>query len=66
MLIVVAGQEPVRVQCAFVDTPEVEDIVDYIGEQAGFQTAYLLPDYVPGRGGIDFGSCRFIRSRPLI
>ena len=38
MLIVVAGQEPVRVQCAFVDTPEVEDIVDYIGEQTGFQT----------------------------
>ena len=67
MLIVVAGQEPVRVQCAFVDTPEVEDIVDYIGEQAGFQTAYLLPDYGTGRGrGIDFGSCRFIRSRPLI
>ncbi|WP_165156930.1 DNA translocase FtsK [Parabacteroides sp. ZJ-118] len=50
MLIVVAGQEPVRVQCAFVDTPEVEDIVDYIGEQAGFQTAYLLPDYVPEGG----------------
>ena len=50
MLIVVAGQEPVRVQCAFVDTPEVEDIVDYIGEQAGFQTAYLLPEYVPEGG----------------
>ncbi|MDD2953539.1 MAG: DNA translocase FtsK [Parabacteroides sp.] len=50
MLIIVAGQEPVRVQCAFVDTPEVEDIVDYIGEQAGFQTAYLLPDYVPEGG----------------
>jgi len=38
------------VQCAFVDTPEVEDIVDYIGEQTGFQTAYLLPDYVPEGG----------------
>ena len=34
----------------FVDTPEVEDIVDYIGEQTGFQTAYLLPDYVPEGG----------------
>ena len=42
MSIVVAGQEPVRVQCAFVDTPEVEDIVDYIGEQTGFQTAYSV------------------------
>ena len=50
MLVVVAGQEPVRVQCAFVDTPEVEEIVNYIGEQTGFPTAYLLPDYVPEGG----------------
>ena len=55
MLIVVAGQEPVRVQCAFVDTPEVEEIVDYIGDQPGFPTAYLLPDYVP-EGGESNGS----------
>ena len=50
MLITVAGQEPVRVQCAFVDTPEVEAIVDFIGEQTAFPTAYLLPDYVPEGG----------------
>ncbi len=50
LLIVVAGQEPVRVQCAFVDTPEVEDIVAYIGTQPAFPTAYLLPDYVPEGG----------------
>lgn len=55
MLIMVAGLEPERVQCAFVDTPEVEEIVDYIGEQAGFPTAYLLPDYVP-EGGESGGS----------
>lgn len=50
MLISVAGAETVRVQCAFVDTPEVEEIVDYIGTQVGFPTAYLLPEYVPEGG----------------
>ncbi|MGM9760066.1 MAG: DNA translocase FtsK 4TM domain-containing protein [Parabacteroides sp.] len=51
MLISVAGAETVRVQCAFVDTPEVEQIVDYIGEQVAFPTAYILPDFVPENGG---------------
>ena len=51
MLISVAGAEMVRVQCAFVDTPEVERIVDHIGEQVAFATAYMLPDYIPENGG---------------
>jgi S-DNA-T family DNA segregation ATPase FtsK/SpoIIIE len=38
--------EIVRLQCAFVDTPEVEKIVDYIGEQRGYSQAFLLPEYV--------------------
>ncbi len=46
MLITIAGADTVRVQCAFVDTPEVEEIVDYIGEQVAFPTAYLLPEFV--------------------
>lgn len=50
MLISVAGAETVRVQCAFVDTPEVEEIVDYIGTQVGYPTAYLLPEYVAEGG----------------
>ncbi|MDH6342716.1 S-DNA-T family DNA segregation ATPase FtsK/SpoIIIE [Parabacteroides sp. PFB2-12] len=41
------GNDMVRVQCAFVDTPEVESISTYIGEQVGFPTAHLLPEYVP-------------------
>lgn len=41
-----------RVQCAFVDTPEVEQIVDYIASQPGYATAYELPEYV-GEGGDD-------------
>ncbi len=44
------GNDLVRVQCAFVDTPEVERIVDYIGSQKGYASAYLLPEYVGEEG----------------
>lgn len=40
------GSDLIRVQCAFVDTPEVEDICNFIGEQQSYPTAYLLPEYV--------------------
>ena len=38
--------EVTRLQCAFVDTPEVEAIVDFIGDQRGYPQAFLLPEYV--------------------
>ncbi|HEX7844758.1 MAG TPA: DNA translocase FtsK 4TM domain-containing protein [Chitinophagaceae bacterium] len=38
--------EVTRLQCAFVDTPEVEEIVDFIGDQRGYPQAFLLPEYV--------------------
>ncbi|MEP7165317.1 MAG: DNA translocase FtsK [Ferruginibacter sp.] len=38
--------EIVRLQCAFVDTPEVDKIVDFIGAQRGYPDAFLLPEYV--------------------
>ncbi len=38
--------EVVRLQCAFVDTPEVDKIVDCIGDQRGYTEAFLLPEYV--------------------
>ena len=41
------GNDPVRVQCAFVDTPEVERIANYINKQQGYPTAFELPE-VPG------------------
>ena len=44
------GNDLVRVQCAFVDTPEVEKIVDYIGSQKAYASAYLLPEYVGEEG----------------
>ncbi|MFZ4928357.1 DNA translocase FtsK 4TM domain-containing protein [Chryseobacterium sp. Mn2064] len=40
------GNEILRLQCAFVDTPEVEKIAEYIGEQKGYTSAFLLPEYV--------------------
>lgn len=39
------GNEILRLQCAFVDTPEVERIADYIGEQKGYPSAFILPEY---------------------
>jgi S-DNA-T family DNA segregation ATPase FtsK/SpoIIIE len=38
--------EIVRLQCAFVDTPEVDRIVDFIGDQRGYPQAFLLPEYI--------------------
>jgi S-DNA-T family DNA segregation ATPase FtsK/SpoIIIE len=40
------GNDIVRVQCAFVDTPEVEKITEFIGSQKAYPDAYLLPEFV--------------------
>ena len=45
------GNDLIRVQCAFVDTPEVERIVDFIGAQKAYPDAYLLPEYVGEESG---------------
>ncbi|RZS90486.1 FtsK/SpoIIIE family DNA translocase [Aquimarina brevivitae] len=39
------GNDLVRIQCAFVDTPEVERITDFIGSQKAYPDAHLLPEY---------------------
>ena len=39
------GNDLTRLQCAFVDTPEVERIAEFVGEQKGYSDAYLLPEY---------------------
>ena len=44
------GNDLIRIQCAFVDTPEVERIVDFIGSQKAYPDAFLLPEYI-GEGG---------------
>lgn len=40
------GSDLIRIQCAFVDTPEVERISDFIGAQRGYPSAWMLPEYV--------------------
>ena len=59
-MLFLSGGEPTRIQCAFVDTPEVENIVEHIGAQQGYSSAYNLPDYVPadgaGEASVGFGS----------
>ena len=57
-MLFLSGGEPVRIQCAFIDTPEVERLVEHIGSQQGYSSAYNLPDYVPesGEGATGFGS----------
>ncbi len=44
------GNDLIRLQCAFVDTPEVEKICEFIGSQRGYPSAYLLPEYVDENG----------------
>ena len=50
-LLYTAGNNLSRIQCAFVDTPEVEKITDYIGSQKAYANAYLLPEYVDDESG---------------
>ena len=45
------GNDIIRIQCAFVDTPEVEKITDFIGSQKAYPEAYQLPEYVGEESG---------------
>lgn len=44
------GNDLIRVQCAFVDTPEVEKITEFIGSQKAYPTAYMLPEFIGEEG----------------
>lgn len=52
------GNDLIRIQCAFVDTPEVDKITEFIGSQRGYPEAFLLPEYIDesgqGTGNEDF------------
>lgn len=53
------GSDLIRLQCAFVDTPEVESITEFIGNQRAYPDAFLLPEYVDDNaqaaGSVDLG-----------
>ena len=45
-MLLATGSDLIRIQCAFVDTPEVDLISEFIGNQRGYPSAHLLPEYV--------------------
>ncbi|MCH2230526.1 MAG: DNA translocase FtsK [Crocinitomicaceae bacterium] len=56
-MLISTGQDVIRLQCGFVDTPEVDDICAFIGDQRGYPEALLLPEYIgesaEGGGSMD-------------
>ena len=56
-MLISTGSEMIRLQCGFVDTPEVEEICSFIGDQRAYPDALILPEYVPegseSKGEID-------------
>uniref|UniRef100_UPI0040475BA3 DNA translocase FtsK 4TM domain-containing protein n=1 Tax=Polaribacter sp. TaxID=1920175 RepID=UPI0040475BA3 len=50
-LLYTAGNDIERIQCAFIDTPEVEKITDFIGSQRAYAEAYQLPEYIGEEAG---------------
>ncbi|HSN50327.1 MAG TPA: DNA translocase FtsK, partial [Bacteroidales bacterium] len=50
-MLVSSGAEPIRVQCAFIDTPEIEALTDFIGSQQGYPDAMALPEYIDDSEG---------------
>jgi S-DNA-T family DNA segregation ATPase FtsK/SpoIIIE len=60
------GGDLIRVQCAFVDTPEVENIVKYVSQQQSYPTAFYLPEYVGGESeGSDLSDVDLSKRDPL-
>jgi S-DNA-T family DNA segregation ATPase FtsK/SpoIIIE len=60
------GNDLTRVQCAFVDTPEVENIVHHISQQQAYPTAFYLPEYTGAESeGIDVSSIDMTKRDPL-
>ena len=49
-MLISTGNDLIRVQCAFVDTPEIERITEFIANQRGYTGAYELPEYTPENG----------------
>lgn len=50
-MLISTGAEPIRLQCAFVDTPELEEIMDHIGKQQSYPMIYELPEFQSEGGG---------------
>ena len=55
-MLYLSGNDPIRVQCAFVDTPEVVDVNSFIASQQGYLEPFELPEPVISDGDMDGGS----------
>lgn len=64
-MLVKTGSDLIRVQCAFVDTPEVDAITEHISEQQGYPTAMLLPEYIAESGGGETNDVDLGKKDPL-
>jgi len=49
-MLLATGSDLIRIQCAFVDTPEVDEVSEFIGSQRGYPSAHYLPEYVDPNG----------------
>ena len=54
-MLISSGNDLIRLQCAFLDTPEVEQICEFIGSQQGYPVAYQLPEYESEEGSLGGG-----------
>ncbi len=54
-MLISSGNDLIRLQCAFLDTPEVESICEFIGSQQGYSDAYQLPEYESEEGSLGSG-----------
>jgi S-DNA-T family DNA segregation ATPase FtsK/SpoIIIE len=57
-MLISTGGDLVRLQCAFIDTPELDEITDYIGSQQSYPSAFMLPEYTP-EGAEEIGEVDF-------
>src|SRR5690606_14969896 len=59
-MLIASGSNMTRVQCDFIDTPEVEKLCSFISEQQGFPSAFMLPEYIgddePAPGDVDLNN----------
>ncbi len=53
-MLISTGNDLVRLQCAFIDTPEVENLTEFIGSQRGYATAFALPEVEDENSGTNF------------
>ncbi|WP_370525650.1 DNA translocase FtsK 4TM domain-containing protein [Olivibacter sp. SDN3] len=61
------GSDLIRIQCAFVDTPEVEEISEFIGAQRGYASAFMLPEYIDENGeGSGLGDVDLVNDRDAL